>query len=194
MRKKKKALEWVWRRKKEEGENVVGDVTMHWRRGPLRQLIYVTATESQIMSFENSWNVFLFSFFITHFFESLNHQNWITKHELWSPNKMSSVGPINFGSWVMKTGSYHSKLTTSKHALNHYIFLKFFFFFLCMQCSAFELNYDFYTLLHSFFISIFFSPFLCVKLFIFFFFYQLWILMWNNRFHLIYRENAKQSI
>ena len=71
------------------------------------------------MSFENSWNVFSFSFFITHFFESLNHQNWITKHELWSPNKMSSVGPINFGSWVMKTGSYHSKLTTSKHALNN---------------------------------------------------------------------------
>ena len=118
MRKKKKALEWVWRRKKEEGENVVGDVTMHWQRGPLRQLIYGTATESQIMSFENSWNVFSFSFFITHFFESLNHQNWITKHELWSPNKMSYVGPINFGSWVMKTGSYHSKLTTSKHALN----------------------------------------------------------------------------
>ena len=139
---KKKALEWVWRRKKEEGENVVGDVTMHWRRGPLRQLIYVTATESQIMSFENSWNVFLFSFFITHFFESLNHQNWITKHELWSPNKMSSVGPINFGSWVMKTGSYHSKLTTSKHALSHYIFLIFFFFFMyAVQCLWVELRF-----------------------------------------------------
>ena len=41
-------------RKKEEGENVVGDVTMHWRRGPLRQLIYEIAIESHIMSFENS--------------------------------------------------------------------------------------------------------------------------------------------
>ena len=45
----------------------------------------------------------------------LSHR--ITKHESWSPNKMSSVGPISFGSWVMKTRSYHSKLTTSKHAL-----------------------------------------------------------------------------
>ena len=44
--------------------------------------------------------------------------NKITKHESWSPNKMFSVSPISFGSWVMKTGSYHSKLTTSKHALN----------------------------------------------------------------------------
>ena len=118
MRKKKKTLEWIWRRKKEEGENIVGDVTMHWQRGPLRQLIYGIATESWIISFENSWNVFSFSLFITHFFESQNHQNWITKHKSWSPNKMSSVGPISFGSWVMKTGSYHSKLTTSKQALS----------------------------------------------------------------------------
>ena len=116
-RKKEKERRRRRKRKKEEGENVVGDVTMHWRRGPLRQLIYGIATESRIMSFENSLNVFSFSLFITHFFESQNHQNWITKHESWSPNKMSSMGPISFGSWVMKTGSYHSKLTTSKHAL-----------------------------------------------------------------------------
>ena len=63
------------RKRKKEGENVVGDVTMHRRRGPLRQLIYGIATESRIMSFENSLNVFSFSLFITHFFESQNHQN-----------------------------------------------------------------------------------------------------------------------
>ena len=74
-RKKEKERRRRRKRKKEEGENVVGDVTMHWRRGPLRQLIYGIATESRIMSFENSLNVFSFSLFITHFFESQNHQN-----------------------------------------------------------------------------------------------------------------------
>ena len=145
------------------------DGTMHWQRGPLRQLIYGTATESQIMSFENSWNVFSFSFFITHFFESLNHQNWITKHELWSPNKMSSVGPINFGSWVMKTGSYPSKLTTSKHALSHYIFLKFFFFF--YVCSAVPLSWiTIFILFYTLFLYLFFfSIFMCQIIHIFFF-------------------------
>ena len=38
--------------KEEEKKSVIGDVTMHWRRGPLRQLIYWIATESRIMSFE----------------------------------------------------------------------------------------------------------------------------------------------
>ena len=120
---------------------------------PLSHRSWVLKTVEMCFHFPSSSLIFL--------------SHWITKHELWSPNKMSSVGPINFGSWVMKTGSYHSKLTTSKHALSHYIFFKF-FFFLCMQCSAFELNYDFYTLLHSFFISIFFSIFMCQIIHIFF--------------------------
>ena len=68
------------------------------------------------MSYENRWNVFSLSLFITHFFESQNHQNWVMDHEWYHPNNCSSVGPTSFGSWVMKTGSYHSKLTASKHA------------------------------------------------------------------------------
>ena len=41
----------------------------------------------------------------------LSDGNWVTDHEWWSPNKCSYVGPTNFGSWVMKTIWYHSKLS-----------------------------------------------------------------------------------
>ena len=116
--------------------------------------------------------VFIFllhhSFFWVTESPKLNHQNWITKHELWSPNKMSYVGPINFGSWVMKTGSYHSKLTTSKHALSHYIFLKFFFFF--YVCSAVPLSWiTIFILFYTLFLYLFFfSIFMCQIIHIFF--------------------------
>ena len=45
------------------------DGTMHWSKGPLRQPIYGTATESWMIRFENKWNLFSVLGFITQFFE-----------------------------------------------------------------------------------------------------------------------------
>ena len=78
----------------------------------------------------------MFSVSITHNskIRELSDGNWITDHESWSPNKWSSVDPTNFGSWVMKTGWYHSKLSSSKQALTFFIIiLRFQFSFFSFQ-------------------------------------------------------------
>ena len=60
-----------------------------------------------------------FQFSITHNskIRELSNGNWVTDHESLSLNKCSSVDPTSFGSWVMKTGWYHSKLSSSKQGL-----------------------------------------------------------------------------
>ena len=69
----------------------------------------------------------MFSVSITHNskIKELSDGNWVTDHESWSLNKWSSVGPTSFGSWVMKTGWYHSKLSSSKQGLNLFVLVKF---------------------------------------------------------------------
>ena len=94
-----------------ERESLVMDLTMHWWRGPRSLLIYGLATEWPVLSDENSWIVFSFLVFITQFFEWLDDQNRVTRYGWWYPNKNFSMGPTNFGWWVMKTQSYHSKLS-----------------------------------------------------------------------------------
>ena len=179
----KKTLEWVWRRKKNKEEDeekkkpwsgskeerkkkekislVMWQCTSeraHWDSLftglPLSHGSWVLKTVEMCFHFPSSSLIFL--------------SHWITKHESWSPNKMSSVGPISFGSWVMKTGSYHLKLTTSKHALSHYIFFLIFFFMYAVQCLWVELQF-LYSFTLFFLYLFFFSIFMCQIVHIFFF-------------------------
>ena len=105
------------------------DVTMHWLQGPQSHLIYATCHWVSIFKFWKHLKP-VFNFHHPHPFFWV-FESW----KQWSktpPNRCSSVRPIGFGWWIMKTEWYHSIFIPSKQALICY-------FVTCLGfCDAWE--------------------------------------------------------
>ena len=91
------------------GEAPTVITTLRWigqctgRRGPLRQLICGTATESWMMSFENKWNVFSFLVFITQFLSNrITKPGWPNMSDGVQTKCFSWTPPILDDEWWKK--------------------------------------------------------------------------------------------
>ena len=91
------------------------DVTIHRLQGPQSHLIYATCHWVSVFKFwKHQKPVFIFHHSHPFFWVFESGKQWLKTQ----PNKCSTVGPIRFGWWIMKTKWYHSVFIPSKQALN----------------------------------------------------------------------------